>query len=231
MKSRKKTPSKGKLPAALAKRASAAASSKLARIIEAAKRDIALIRRRRSEISEAFYDIGEALVRLKPRAVVLALGCRTFVELCEKLVGLSGAQADRLIDIVENMSREDAMRVGSTKAASVVALARATPADDTPSDLIARGIRVGGEKLDIEKASARAVARAVGSVRTTRTSKRGRSVAAADRARCEALAKALRKMGADDARVLVKAGPPGAGARVAIELPVAELPKLAKALR
>jgi hypothetical protein len=71
----KNTTSK-RLPAALARRAVAASSAKLARVLDEATRDIALIRRRRAEIADAFYDIGEALVRLKRREVVIALGCR-----------------------------------------------------------------------------------------------------------------------------------------------------------
>lgn len=224
-------PKSKRAPAALAKRAEAAASAKLTRLVAEAKRDIALIQRRRSEIAEAFFDIGEALVRLKRREVILAMGCRTFVELCQRHIGLSGAQADRLVDIVQNMSREDAIRLGPTKAASVVALARATPADDTPADLVAHGVRVRGKKMDVTKASARAVASAVAEVRPKRTSKRGRSVSEAERARGEALADALHALGAHHARVLVKSGAPGAGARIAIECDVAELRLLAKALR
>ncbi len=133
-----------RVPAALAKRAEAAAKGKLARLVAEAKGDIALIARRRAEISEAFYDIGEALVRLKRREVVAAMGCRSFAELCERHVGLSSSQAERLVDIVTSMTRAEALSVGATKAASIVALARATPEDDTASELIARGARVRG---------------------------------------------------------------------------------------
>ena len=108
----KKKSTSTRLPTALAKRAVAASSAKLARILDEAKRDLALIRRRRAEIADAFYDIGEALVRLKRREVVLALGCKTFAELCEKHVAISASQAERLIDIVENMTREAAIRAG-----------------------------------------------------------------------------------------------------------------------
>jgi hypothetical protein len=71
-----KNANKKALPAALATRANAAASARLARIVAEAKRDLALIKRRRAGIADAFYDIGEALVRLKRREVVIALGCR-----------------------------------------------------------------------------------------------------------------------------------------------------------
>jgi hypothetical protein len=218
------------LPAALAKRAGAAASAKLARIVAEAQRDLALIKRRRAEIADAFYDIGEALVRLKRREVVLALGYRTFAELCEKQVDISASQAERLIDIVQNMSREDAIAAGSTKAASLVALARATPTDDTPAELMAHGVRVHGKKLDVARASARAIATAVAQVRT-RAPSRGRTVSREEHAAVAALAAALSKAGAPGGRVTAKAGRAGAGARVTIDVAIAELPLLAKALR
>jgi hypothetical protein len=219
-----------RLPAALAKRAVAASSAKLARVLDEATRDIALIRRRRAEISDAFYDIGEALVRLKRREVVLALGCKTFAELCEKHVAISATQAERLIDIVENMTREAAVGLGSTKAASLVALARATPADDTAAELLAHGVRVHGKKLDVAHASSRAIASATAKVRTHAGS-RGRSVSKSEHGEVHALVRSLESAGATDARALAKAGRVGAGARVAIDIAIAELPLLAKALR
>lgn len=63
----------------------------------------------------------------------------SFAELCAEHVGISSSQADRLVDIVTNMTREEAIDVGATKAASLVALARATPEDDTVSDLLRHG--------------------------------------------------------------------------------------------
>jgi hypothetical protein len=199
-------------------------------VLDQATRDIALIRRRRAEISDAFYDIGEALVRLKRREVVLAMGCKTFAELCEKYVAISATQAERLMDIVENMTRDAAIGLGSTKAASLVALARATPADDTAADLLAHGLRVHGKKLDVAHASSRAIASATAKVRTRAVS-RGRSVSKSEHAEAHALVRSLESAGATDARVIAKAGRVGGGARVAIDIAIAELPLLAKALR
>ena len=93
------------------------------------------------------------------------MGCRSFAERCEKHVGLSSSQADRLVDIVTSMTRTDALSVGATKAASIVALVRATPADDTAADLLRRGARVRGKVVDVKKARSRAIARATVAVR------------------------------------------------------------------
>ena len=156
-----KTTAKNRMPAALAKRAATAAQGKIARLVAEAKEDIALIQRRRAEISDAFYDIGEALVRLKRREIVAAMGCRSFAELCEQQIGISSSQADRLVDVVTSMTRMEALSVCATKAASIVALVRATPEDDTASELLSRGAHVRGKVLDVKKASSRAIARIV----------------------------------------------------------------------
>lgn len=228
-----KSRSDGGLPAALARRAERAASAKIARLVAEAKRDIALIRRRRAEITEAFYDIGEALVRLKRREVVAALGCRSFAELCETQVSISPAQADRLVDIVTSMTREEALAVGATKAASLVALTRATPEDDTVADLLRGGAKVRGKLVDVKKASSRAVARAAAEAReaTGAAPRGGRMVTKEERATCAALEKALRGAGAKDASVTAKAGRVSGAARATIELAVADIARLAEAVR
>ena len=59
------------LPAALAKRATAAAAGKRARLLRAAREQLALIARRKSEVTEAFYDIGVALGVLRQREMTL----------------------------------------------------------------------------------------------------------------------------------------------------------------
>jgi hypothetical protein len=217
-----------RVPAALAKRAEAAAKGKLARLVAEAKADIALIGRRRAEISEAFYDIGEALVRLKRREVVAAMGCRSFAELCERQVGLSSSQAERLVDIVTSMTRTEALSVGATKAASIVALARATPEDDTASELLAHGARVRGKVIDVTKASTRALAKAAAEARGGKAPK-GRGVTREERASCAALAAALRAAGAKDAKVTAKAGRVAGAGRAVIELAIADLHRLAQA--
>ena len=218
------------MPAALAKRAAAASTVKLARTVAQAKADIALITRRRTEISEAFYDIGEALIRLKRRDVVAAMGCRSFAELCEKHVGLSSSQADRLVDIVTSMTRTEALSVGVTKAASIVALVRATPAHDTPASALRDGVRVRGKLVDVKQASSRAIARATSQVRKGRLPP-GRVVTREERAAGAALQRALRAAGAKDATVEVKAGRVAGAARATIVLAVTDLALLGRAVR
>jgi len=80
--SKKKKKKKKTLPLAFATRAAKAAELKVARLLAEARRDLALIARRKGEIVEAFYDIGEALSRLKKREAIAALGRKSFAEVC-----------------------------------------------------------------------------------------------------------------------------------------------------
>ena len=132
---------------------------KIARIVAAAKRDIAFIRSKRGEITAAFYDIGVALVRLKKPEVPRAFGRASWEVFCRMDLGISATQAQRLIDIVESMSREEAVALGtSTKASSVAELIGATPEQDSVADALRGDVVVGGRRLDVTKMSAGAIA-------------------------------------------------------------------------
>ena len=78
----KKTATKA-LPAALVKRAAALSRQKIARIVAEARKDIALIRRKRGDIAAAFYDMGEALARLKRPEVYGAFKKPSWEAFCE----------------------------------------------------------------------------------------------------------------------------------------------------
>ena len=135
-----------------------------------------------------------------------------------------------LVDIVTSMTRTEALSAFATKAASIVALMRATPEQDTASDLLRRGARVRGKAFDVKKASSRAIARATSEVRSGKTPA-GRVVTKEERATCLALQKALRAAGAKDAKVTVKAGRAARAARATIDLLVREIALITKAVR
>ena len=211
------------------------AKRKLAAIAAAARRDIALVKRRKHDIEGAFYDIGQALVRLKKPDVIRALGHQTFDALCQIELQMSVAQADRLISVAGSMTRDEAKKLGPAKAAALVDLLSATPGRDTARGALARGVRLpGGKKLDPKTSSARAMESAAKSVRSaTRPAKgRGRHVAREELALGAALEKKLRADGVATARVVVVAGPPGKPARVRIDgVELGSLRKLATAIR
>jgi hypothetical protein len=199
------------LPPALVKRALHAADAKLARFLHDAKADLALIARRKAQIVESFYDIGEALRRLKQKEFVAALGRKSFAEVCAKDAGISLSQAGRLIDIVEHMSRAEALAMGQAKASALVGLAGATPEDDTPGTLLRSRKPLalpGGGTLDTKKASARTIERAAKAIRRATPGKtaRGSRVSDEDARAGEALTRGLARVGV---RVSVVAGSPG----------------------
>lgn len=144
------------LPAALAKRAGALSRQKTARIVTAARGDIALLRRKRGDIAAAFYDMGEALVRLKDPDVYRAFKQPSWEAFCRAELSISESQAERLIEVVRHMTREDAIKLGTfSKASSVARLVQATAADETVAHAIREGVVVGKRRIDVKRESAR----------------------------------------------------------------------------
>lgn len=209
-----------KLSPTLAKRAARAAKSKLARIAAQARADVALVRLKKRFIADAFYELGEALMRLKRPAAYGALGHKSFAELCRKDIDMSVEQADRLVEIVLRMDRKEATDLGSSRASAILDLVDATPARDTPHGIERRGVVLpSGERVDVKRALLGDLRRAARQVRTATppASKRGKHIGAADAAFAARLQAALVRRGAKGAKVAAVAGPPGKGARLRIE--------------
>ena len=154
----------------LAARATAAASAKTKRLHAEARSLLSLIARRKKEITEAFYDIGEALTRLKSRDLVSALGRATFAEVCTLDAGISAATAERLVAIATTMTREQALAMGQKKAMAMITLAAATPEDDTAVGLYRRKSVAlpGGKNVSPRSASANAIEEAATAIRHQR---------------------------------------------------------------
>lgn len=233
-KTKSKKPAKA-VPAALAKRASALASAKHARLRAEARSLIALVRRRRAEISDAFYDIGEALAKLKARDMLDALGVRSFAELCESKVGISVTVAEELVRVVSTMTREQALAMGQAKAVAMTAIAAATTEDDAPAALFAHGAikTPRGRVIDPKKASARELADAAKEIRHAHAPKhhRGRSASDEERAYAARLEKALHALSVTGVRVTAVATKPGKPSDLRIEhLPIEDVRLVAKAI-
>ncbi len=219
---------KWKLSPALAKRAGALAAAARTRLLDQAREDIALIKRRKAEIAEAFYDIGEALLRLRKEPIPKILGFKGFSDLCKRGLDISPSSADRLIDIVERLPRRDALRWGKEKAHALIALADATRAGDRPQKIDPKVLG----KLDPAAATVREIQKLAQRERgKNRASKpRGRTTTAEERALAAKLQASLRKAGAAEAEVVALATKPGAPAKLRIELPVDKLAELKAAL-
>jgi hypothetical protein len=229
-----KTKASGKTNAALVRRATAAAEAKKKRLLAEARGLVALVSRRKKEIAEAFYDIGEALARLRQEDMLAVLGRRSFAEMCERDAGVSATTGQRLVEITLSMTREQAIEMGQTKAMAMVSLADATPEADTPAGLYRKKAVAlpGGKKISPRAASANELEEAATRLRQARGgSRRGRTTTPDERASAGRLEARLHALGLRAARVTAVATKPGQGADLRIEhIPVAKLDVLKKAL-
>ncbi len=144
-------------------------TSHRSKLIEATKKDAlaarrkklatlgALIRRRLATVAEGFYDIGVALTEILKSKLYAAGGHASLEAYLDAERLLSPSQARKLVDIVANVPREQALAVGQERAYALIAFARATPEPDSAAELIAQG-EVGGQPA--AKASVRAIAAA-----------------------------------------------------------------------
>ena len=200
--------------------------------------DVALVKARLRQILSAFYEVGEALVRLKRPAAYTALGYTSFHELCRKEFRMSGAKADRLVTIVSKVSRNVAEQFGQTGSLALVALCEATPEEDTPAEVgWSKVKRPGGEVVDVGRVSANKVLRIAKEIRADRPAGgsggkvRGRTALPAERARAAELERKLIAAGLPRATVTAVATRPGQPSDLRIEhIPVAEVDRLCKAL-
>jgi hypothetical protein len=226
------------LPGALVRRAAAAATAKHARLLREARELLALISRRKKEITEAFYEIGEALAKLKQRDMIEALGRKTFAEVCEKDAGLSAATGQQLVEVATSMTREEALAMGSKKATAMVALARATPEHETPAGLYRHATIALPDGTKIAPATANELTRAAAAVRHAQKEKtngkapqRGRTTSAEERELADLLQRRLRKLGLDRAVVTAVATKPGQGADLRFEhIPAAKVDLLSRGI-
>lgn len=199
---------------------------------------IDLIARRKTQIGESFYDIGVALVRLKTREMLGALGRRSFAEMCKMDAGLSPATGTRLVNLVTSVTRDEALAMGATKAIALVQLAAASGGGETAATILSKDAvsLPNGRAIQPRRASAKEVSEAAALLRRARVDevtcrKGGRSATRDDHDFAAALEKKLHDLGLDRARVRVLAMKRADGADLTIEhIPLAKIDKLRKAL-
>ncbi|MBL0196369.1 MAG: hypothetical protein IPQ09_19510 [Myxococcales bacterium] len=153
------------LPAALvanAKRASEAARARRDARIEAL---FTSIQDRKRTLAGAFWDLGRDLLELQGMEAEGALGFGTFYELCRAKCGLSEAFVSGAMRIATELTRAAAIELGSQRRAlAFLDLARATPEDDSATQLFEQGLARGKVRL-AKGASARQVEAAAKAVR------------------------------------------------------------------
>lgn len=93
-----------------------------------AQSDLGLLRRRKGEMGDVFFDLGEALVRLRRPGVAQALSYEDTYAMVRQEAGLAPALVDELVEIVTHVTRDEAERMGHGRAAILARLAATTPA-------------------------------------------------------------------------------------------------------
>ncbi|CAN5811392.1 hypothetical protein BH09MYX1_BH09MYX1_53050 [soil metagenome] len=223
------------VPPSLVKNVAKVAERAMKNLVAEARADIALILEKKGAIAAAFYDIGEALVRLKRKGIPEALGHESYDEMCSKEFGLASGQVDELVDIVTRLTRKDAIKMGQSKATAFARLAAATPAADTPAGIYRRGVRSPSGKAVGKGSSAREINEASKEFRQAARGahrSRGRSTMPAERDFAARVQAALHTAGVMTAKVLAVASVPGKEANLKIEgVPVSKSAVLARALK
>jgi hypothetical protein len=188
MASRRKTTTKvARATKELAKDTGTAASRRAEALLE-------LIARRKQTITEAFYDIGEALREILKKKLYGALGFGSFEKLLTARKVISASTAYQLIDVVDSLPRDKALSLGAEKSYALARFAAATSESDPPSTLVDEGVPIGprGKRIPATKISVRELEEATRKVRAKKHGKRDLESSAAD-ARAHAAAKKLAK--------------------------------------
>ena len=105
---------------------------------------LALIARRKTEIVEAFYDVGEALGEILHKELYRGLKVASFEALLKARKVMGATQAYKLIKIVEKVPRDLALKVGQEKAFALISYTEATPTKDTVEGLLKSDAKIAG---------------------------------------------------------------------------------------
>lgn len=157
MKQTHKGDAKKKKTHSLIARETAAAAASHARHRARAESILQLIARRIARIQEDFYELGIALKQLRDEKLYAALGYRTFDELLAKRRPIGRTQAYKLIALVENVTRDQALALGEEKAYALARLAKATPAADTVGSILETGIEMGSSHKRVKGMTVRQI--------------------------------------------------------------------------
>lgn len=200
--------------------------AKEARRAEALIETIARLKR---TIEASFYALGRALAELKDKKLYVALGYDSFEELLDRRAIVGHTQAYKLIAVVRALPATKAKRLGIEKSYALAQLAKATPADDTASEVAERVVRKSKQSPGRKgkNLSSRQLLEAARAERKRHAKNDPEATSAARSAR--AAATALRKLGVDR----VKADPVKSGARwfVDLRLPLETLDLIIDSLR
>lgn len=159
---------------------------------------LALIGRRKERMLEDFYDVGEALRELLEQKLYAALGHASFEAMLSEHDVMGARQARKLIALVSEIPRAQALALGQEKAYALVAYTAATPEPDAAAELAKKDAKIG--KKPISQASVRDLQDAAKAVHAKRRaaapkSPAAKAAAASARAAHTAVLAAIRKLG------------------------------------
>jgi hypothetical protein len=132
------------LPKTFARKAAEHAEQAVSRARLEAETLLELILSRRRNIEDAFYDVGEALVKLREPRLFGAIGASSFRDLVQNHLHLSTVHAHKLVGIAQQLSRKRALELGQERAAALVRLARASSDTDSAETLARDGVSLPG---------------------------------------------------------------------------------------
>lgn len=223
------------LPKALAVRAKALHAQKQARLLAKGREAIARIKEAQVDIAANMVDIGLALADLQDDGVAEALGRASFAEVCELDVGMPISTANRFIALATKAPRTLVTSLGPDRAHAVLELMEATPEDDAAEALLTAKIALpSGRTLDVAEASTeeiRYAAKELRGARANKAGKRGRGFTATptEKKAFTGLAKRLKAIGHEGAKLIATRD--GEGAKVRFEVRLAQVSAFAEALR
>ncbi|MBN2498249.1 MAG: hypothetical protein JXR96_26900 [Deltaproteobacteria bacterium] len=139
-------------------------------------RETAKILALKEEIGIRFWDLGQCLLRVHDDVLYTQDGLESFEQYLEERVSMSRTSAYRLMDLARNFSRSLARKHGQAKLLAAIELAKATPEQDQPIDVLAYQIEVRGadgkmRPKPFEKASGQEIKRAAQRIRRRQSTK------------------------------------------------------------
>ncbi len=215
----------------LAAHAAEAHAAKVARLAAEGRAAIRAVRARAAQNCANYYDIGDALRTLAKDGVAEALGRADFAEVCAQDLDMSQTHARRLMDITARLRRDIGETLSIRRAGALVALADATPGDDTAEALLGATLTLpDGERLEVASAGTEALIAAASAIRAARGAPaKGLTKTRAERAafkRLQVFVAANPEVGIEKATLTARHG----GAVVTLKVPLTKLRDVARAL-
>jgi len=108
---------------------------------------LALLRRKMSDVTDAFFEMGAALAELSNNRLYAALGYPSFDAFLESEHLMGQTQANKLMLVATRVPRENAVVLGQEKAYAVMRYAQLAHADADLAELTRPSARIGGRAV------------------------------------------------------------------------------------